>query len=275
MNRWTTRQSLAAAALLGTASAWSAGWSGEVVERYGGEYSTDCGNPSAPRLHADAGSLSVQVGNHRMTGRNVDISVAPLGNQEPEPGREIVMLMSEIRGGHEFSWWVTRDTSGQFVKLEADPAVTSALGKALVARRFSDCDSARSQRAASEARAEIGRVAEAAAKKRADPVESRFRAAYLRALGPIAKQEEWLVAQVGRPTDDTTVTISGTRYQQLTGCKPHDCGDNNALVLYAPQTGALYGKVVVHQAPRYIGAPPPDIAGELDRRWRAEWRQGR
>jgi hypothetical protein len=183
------------------------------------------------------------------------------------------MLMSEARGGHGLSFWVHRDASGQFIEFEADPAVASALGKELVARRFLDCDVRRSARAASAARAEIQQATVAA--PAAQRGGARFRAAYLQALGPSAKQDEWLVSQVGRPTDDTSVTIAGTRYQQLTGCKPHDCGDNNALVLFAPQTGAVYGKVFVRGVPRLIGAPPPELAKALDRLWRVEWRQGR
>ena len=83
------------------------------------------------------------------------------------------------------------------------------------------------------------------------------------------------MSQVRRPTDATTVTIAGTRYPQLTGCKPHDCGDNNALVLSAPRTGAVYGKIFVRQIPSFIGEPSRAIAEELDGLWRAEWRQGR
>ncbi|MEO8523625.1 MAG: Ivy family c-type lysozyme inhibitor [Caldimonas sp.] len=273
MSARMSRVVLGTALCIVAASAWSAGWSSDEVARYGGLYSTDCSNPSAPRLRAEAGSLSVEVGGRRMTGKNVEISVAPLGNQQPEPGQEIVMLMSEVRGSHELSFWVHRQASGQFVQLEADPAVTGALGKALVARRFVDCDAGRNARVASAARAAIRAATVAAPPTQRG--ESRFRAAYLQALGPSARNEEWLVSQVGRPTDATTVTIAGTPYRQLTGCKPHDCGDNNALVLFAPQTGTVYGKVLVRGVPRLIGAPPPELARELDRLWRAEWRQGR
>ncbi len=273
MSARRSRVVLGTALCIVAASARSAGWSSDEVARYGGLYSTDCSNPSAPRLRAEAGSLSVEVGNRRMTGKNVDISVAPLGNQQLAPGQEIVMLMSEVRGGHELSFWVHREASGQFVQLEADPAVTSALGKALVAQRFLDCDVARSARVASAARAEIRRAT--VATPPAERGESGFRAAYLKALRPSDRKEEWLMSQVGRPTDATTVTIGGTPYQQLTGCKPHDCGDNNALVLFAPQTGAVYGKLLVRGVPRLIGAPPPELARVLDRLWRAEWRQGR
>jgi hypothetical protein len=276
MNAPWRRISLGVAVFVVAGSAWCTEWSGDVVNRYGGVYSVDCGDPSAPRLRAKAEALSVEVGKRRMTGKNVQISVAPFGNQLPPPGQEIVTLLSEVRDGHELSFWVHLDVSGQYVELEADAAVTSALGKELVAKRFRDCDAARSQRVAAAARAEIEHAAaEAAAKARPKPGEARFRAAYLRALGPLAKGEDWLVSEVPRPTDATTVTIAGTRYRQLTGCKPHDCGDNNALVLFAPQTGAVYGQLMVRQVPRRIGAPPPDVAAALDRLWRAEWRQGR
>ena len=268
--------SLGVAVLVVAGSAWGAEWSGDVITRYGGVYSADCGDASAPRLRATAEALIVEVGKRRMTGKNVQISVAPFGNQLPPPGQQIVTLLSEVRDGHELSFWVHLDVSGQFVELEADSAVTSALGKELVAKRFRDCDTARSQRVAAAARADIEHAAaEAAAEARPRPREARFRAAYRRALGPLAKGEDWLVSEVPRPTDAAVVTIAGTRYRQLTGCKPHDCGDNNALVLFAPETGAVYGQLMVRQVPRRIGAPSPEVAAALGRLWRAEWRQGR
>jgi Inhibitor of vertebrate lysozyme (Ivy) len=276
MNAPSPRICIGVAIFVVAEAAWCTELTGDIVNRYGGVYSTDCSDPSAARVRAGADSLSVEVANRRMTGTNVEISVSPFGNQLPPPGQEVVLLLSQVRGDHGLSFWVHRDVSGQFIQIEADPAITQALGKALVAKRFVDCDASRSQRAAEEAKADVDRAAaEAVAEARPKAGEARFRSAYLRALGPLAKGEEWLVSEVPRPTDATTVTIAGTRYRQLTGCKPHDCGDNNALVLFAPQTGAVYGQLMVRQMPRQIGAPPPEVAAALDRLWRAEWRQGR
>ena len=256
-------------------SSRSADWVPEMVTRYGGVYATDCSNPSAPRLRADTESLQVEVANRRMTGRKVQISVNPFGSQQPLPGVEVVTLLSEVRGGHELSFWVHRDTSGQFVEIEADKAVMSALGKDLVGKRFLDCDATRSERAATEAKAQVAKArADAVTLAHGQPGKARFRAAYVRALGPSAK-EAWLLSQVARPTDATTVTVAGTQYQQFTGCKPHDCGDNNALVLYAPQTDAVVGKIFVRQQSRYIGSPSAAEIEEIERLWRIEWRQGR
>lgn len=193
MNRALLRILLVASLCSATASARGADFAGDVVKRYGGVYSTDCGDPSAPRLRADAQALSVEIGNRRMTGKNVEISVAPFGNQQPPPGEEVVTLMSEVRGSHGLSFWVHRDGSGQFVQLEADKAVAAALGADVVARRFRDCDAARSQRVASDAAAEIAQAgADASAQARGKPGESRYRAAYLRAHSePAPRRSGW------------------------------------------------------------------------------------
>ena len=38
-------------------------------------------------------------------------------------------------------------------------------------------------------------------------------------------------------------------------CKPHDCYDNSALVLFSIENGVVYGKVLDRQRPLLIGAP--------------------
>jgi hypothetical protein len=263
-----------AVALVAVSSSWSADWDADAVKRYGGVYSTDCRDPSAPRALAEPAGLVVEVGKRRMTATNVQLTMTPYGNQEPAPGQEVVMLFGEVRGGHELSFWVHLDRSGQFVELQSDQAVAATLGKELLAQRFRDCDYVRSQRVALQAAAAVRADSKSGSSTRAQPGASRFKSVYLRALGA-RSTEGWLVSEVGRPTDDKTVTIDGTSYRVLTGCKPHDCGDNNALVLYAPSTDTVYGKIMVRRIESLIGAPPRTIAGELDRLWRAESRQGR
>jgi hypothetical protein len=69
------------------------------------------------------------------------------------------------------------------------------------------------------------------------------------------------------------VTIDGIAYRMGSGCKPHDCHDNNVVVPQSPDDGTVYGKVLVANGVSFIGGPTPAIQRELDRLWRAEWRQ--
>lgn len=101
--------------------------------------------------------------------------------------------------------------------------------------------------------------------------DARFRAAYSAALGPKAKTA-WL-AKLDNSALVRTVTVGGVAYQVATPCKPHDCADNNMLVMYAPASGTVVG--MLHEKGRgtLIGAPAPALAAEVEKLWRKEFRQ--
>ena len=71
--------------------------------------------------------------------------------------------------------------------------------------------------------------------------DAKFRPAYAAALGARARTP-WL-AKLDNSALVRSVTVSGVAYQVVTPCKPHDCADNNMLVMYAPSTGAVVGKL--------------------------------
>jgi hypothetical protein len=56
-------------------------------------------------------------------------------------------------------------------------------------------------------------------------------------------------------------------------CKNHDCGENNAVLLYSAAQRLMYGKIFQHDKATLIGAPSAPVAAELDRLWLAGWRQ--
>ncbi len=99
-----------------------------------------------------------------------------------------------------------------------------------------------------------------------------FKTAYLRALGPLAR-EYWLIDMDG-PGDQQIVPVSGTRMLQVTVCKPHDCGDNAMMVVYSPATRALYGFVTVARRRTTLGQPPAALLPDLQRLWHAAWPMG-
>jgi hypothetical protein len=101
--------------------------------------------------------------------------------------------------------------------------------------------------------------------------DPRFKAAYLGALGPKAK-ERWL-AQMSNSSLVRKVSVGGDEYQVATPCKPHDCGDNNLLLLYSPARGVVYGKLFEKGRSTPLGQPNAAMSAELDRMWNKEFRQ--
>lgn len=101
--------------------------------------------------------------------------------------------------------------------------------------------------------------------------DSRFRSAYVAALGPKAKLT-W-AARLSNSAPIRPQTFEAVVYQVATPCKPHDCADHNLMLLYAPASGRVYGHL--HEAGRVtlIGQPSPALGRELGRLWKQEFRQ--
>ncbi len=99
----------------------------------------------------------------------------------------------------------------------------------------------------------------------------KFKAAYTEALGSRAK-ERWL-AGMSNSAPVRTVSLAGQAYQVATPCKPHDCADNNLLLLYAPASGKVYGHLLERGRVTLIGQPDPGLTLELGRLWKQEFRQ--
>ncbi len=99
----------------------------------------------------------------------------------------------------------------------------------------------------------------------------QFKAAYFSALGPKTK-DKWLstLANSGQVRAEK---IAGDTWQVVTPCKPHDCGDNNLLLLWAPAKGVVVGKLFEKGKTTLVGAPSPAMAVELERLWKAEFRR--
>lgn len=101
--------------------------------------------------------------------------------------------------------------------------------------------------------------------------DPKFKTAYLAAIGPKAK-ERWL-ATMTNSSLVRKVSVGGDEYQVATPCKPHDCGDNNLLLLYSPAKGVVYGKLFEKGRSTPIGRPDAAMTAELDRMWNKEFRQ--
>ncbi len=99
----------------------------------------------------------------------------------------------------------------------------------------------------------------------------KFKAAYVSALGNHAKQP-WL-ARLSNSALVREVKLGGHTWQVATPCKPHDCADNNLLLLYAPATGMVHAKLYEKGRSTLLGSPDAAMAAELDKLWKKEFRQ--
>ncbi len=267
-------------AVLALAPSWAqSGLNADVVQRYGGLYALDCANPRSPRVRVEAAALMVEQGNQRLSARGPQAAFSYFGQSAP-PGF-FVALMGQVQGRHEMVFLVHGDAQGQYIEINGSPTVMANLGP-LGKGRFRSCDAAVNQRVIAERREE--EKAQAAARA---PVASgtaqwpselirdpAFKPVYTRALGPLARQP-WLARMEGPETGLLRETVAGVAYQLAAFCKAHDCGDNNAVVLYDAPRARVYGLVHLAGRNQLIGAPPPPVAAELERLWRREWRQGR
>lgn len=265
--RWLLH-GVAAACVAAGAPAWSQGaLDADALKLYGGTYSSECSNSAAPRLRVVADTLMVEAGTKRMTGRNVQAAYSFFG-QSPPPNYQVALL-SEVRGGAQLIFIVYRDKSGQYIMLEGDPQVQAALGKGLLTPRYHRCGDASRASVAASAGAIPSDPLVGPAELLKDP---KFKSAYYKALGPKIKQS-WLAKLDGPSPPVRTVKVDGAEYQLVSACKNHDCGDNNTVLLYSAATGVVYGKIFERGKTTLIGAPSSALAAELERVWKAEWRQ--
>ena len=243
----------------------------DSIRLWGGTYSTNCGNPAAPRLRVVSDALMVEQNNKRLTGRNVQAQHSYYGNSPPPDFQ--VALVGEVRRDVQLLFEVYQDKSGLYITVAGDRDVQAALGKALLGQKYRSCDAPRRPATPPPAPA-------AASAPGGEPMvnpwdllqDPKFKSAYYRALGPKVK-EGWLADLDGPATPTTKMNVAGNEYVFAKSCKNHDCGDNNVVLLYSAAQGKVYGKVFERRRASFIGNPSPAVAAELDRLWVAEWRQ--
>lgn len=264
----------AAAAMLAMAPVWAqGGLDADTLKAFGGTYSTDCGNAKLPFLRVAADALIVDPQGTRLTGQNVQAAAAFFG-QSPPPNYRMT-LMSEVRGGSQLLFIVFRDTAGQYITIDGDAKVRTALGSAQLKSKFRHCapqapenSSQPPKKGALPPNKSIDEPMLGPTALLKDP---KFRSLYYRALGPKVS-EAWLAKLDGPAPPMKRVKVVSVDYTLASACKNHDCGDNNAVLLYSPNRSVVYGKIFQRGRTTLIGAPPPAVAAELDRLWLAEWR---
>lgn len=247
---------------------------GGVIARFGGTYSTECGNPSAPRVRVLPDALLVEGNNRRVVGADPQASYSYLGNSPPRSFE--VALLSQVRGMPELLFMVSSDLGGNYIEVEADPKIRASLG-AKPGQKYRQCEAtlaigppppAPSQPPAPpKAPAAVADDADGAARLVAEP---RFGRTWRAMLGPLAR-EPWIANMNGPSPPPRWVDAVGNRYVFNAFCKPHDCSDNNAVQLYNPGEEHIFGLVHRVSGETLLGNPSPAITSELRRLWRAEW----
>jgi hypothetical protein len=102
-------------------------------------------------------------------------------------------------------------------------------------------------------------------------LDAKIKAAYYKALGKLTS-EPWLAKLDGPSPQNKRIAVAGADYVLVSSCKNHDCAENNAVLLYSPGQAVMYGKVYQRGKSTLIGGPPPEVAAELERLWKIEWR---
>lgn len=256
------------------------GFNADVMKNYGGVYAIDCANPQSPRLRVEPQAMAVEQGNLRLVAQQVQAAYSYFG-QSP-PAGYLVALMGQVKQQHSLLFVVYGDAKGQYIRIDGDKPVLVNLGPVLARASYRSCDAATNQRVAGQARQEQQAqkdaqkpVAAGQAKYPSELIrDPRFKAAYLKALGPLAR-ERWLTAVNGPAPELAPMRLEGADYQMAAFCKPHDCGDNNAVMLYDAAGGRVQGLVYQGGRASLVGGPSRPLAGELERIWRQQWRQGR
>jgi hypothetical protein len=109
----------------------------ESLKRYGGIYSPDCGNASAPRVRIAADGLEIGSGNRKMRTRPTMDSYTSFGGAPTSPvpeGYQVEFI------GDDFSIYVFEDAKGLHVPLQDYvPAAAPIVGAQAMKLRFGRC----------------------------------------------------------------------------------------------------------------------------------------
>lgn len=221
----------------------------------------------------------VEQGNRRLVAQNVQAAYSYFGNSPP-PGYRVV-LMGQVRSQHSMLFVMYGDARGQYIQIDADPPVLANLGPLLAKARFNSCDAAANQRSAQETQTEqqaaVAAQAPVAASQATHPSElvrdKRFKAAWIKALGPLSRQR-WLAGLEGPAPEIRREPLAGQTWLVAATCKPRDCQDNSAVLVYDAAAGRVHGLVVRSGVSTLVGAPPEPLGTELHSLWRQTWRKG-
>ena len=257
----------------------------DVFKAFGGTYQSDCANAKSSKVTLFEDAIVYLAGKKRIAGANLQMQSSFFGNSPPEGYLTTFSAETSDGKGMDLSLW--EDATGRYATVDGHPDLFDA--KTAGKTKFRMCTTSKPKTEATkeavrtdEASTSVGTAAEVTAADLPDDqvyawdmVETRpkFKTAWLKVLGSRSKTE-WLATLRGPGSQNTKVTVDGQEYLQVGSCKPHDCGDNNVIILWSEPRNALYA--MVHEAGRstHLGKPPANVAKQLGALWRKEFRSG-
>ena len=261
---WIEAPGFALAVLaLGAPAASLAALDPATDRRVAGVFSNACGDRTQVMIRLYGDVLDIEKGALAVKAKRLQVAkAAPVGAPVPD---FLAVVRGEVAGGDGVELVLSHGAKGLFARIDGGAKSLAPLGPGVIGQVVRHCDPNRN--------ALPGVPPPAAALQSSDLLrDPRFKAAYLQALGPLAK-EDWLVRMSGPGTELRKVKVNGQDFALAAVCKPHDCADHNTVLLWTPKPGVLHGLVFQKGRSTLIGSPPPAMAQDLQRLWAAEWRK--
>jgi hypothetical protein len=234
----------------------------DFLENYGGSYMIDCADPASAKATVFDTTLEFLDGARRIAGSNADVASSYFGNSPPESF--LLALLSDLPDAGQMIWMVYQDESGMYLTIEGDGEAMEAAGTSFAGQKFYRCDGAPPRTMTPEAPQRNYELHELSAA--GILMYTGARAAYYKALGPLI-EEAWLAELDGPSSENSYVVVDGAEYLRAFCCMNHDCYENNVVFLYSARQNLVYGKVYQSGKSTLIGAPPPEVAKDLERLW--------
>ena len=231
----------------------------------GGVFSNACGDRSQVMIRLYGDTLDVERAGVAVKANRLKSDRKPPA--APPVADFAATVRGQVKGGGEVSLTITHNARGLFARIDGSEQALAPLGAGVVGQVVRHCDPNRN--------ALPGTLPPGAAAMQY-PVDllkdARFKAAYTKALGPLAK-EPWLTNLTGPASENRPLTVAGSAYTLASSCKPHDCYDHNLVLLWQAAEGKVYGLVQQQGRQTPIGAPPAAVANELPKIWAREFRR--
>lgn len=174
-------------------------------------------------------------------------------------------MRGEVKGGDGLVLVLTHNAKGLFARIDGGAKSLAPLGAGVIGQTIRHCDPNRNALPGAPPPPSLP-----------GPVDllkdARFKAAYVAALGPLAR-EPWLTRLDGPAPESRRVKLSGTDYLLASTCKPHDCYDHSLVLLWQAQQSQVLGLVQQRGRKTLLGKPPPEAARELEKLWAAQFRK--
>lgn len=234
----------------------------DVERQVGGVFSNACGNAAQPMVRLYGDTMSIEIGARKVAASKFRTLRKP--PMSPAPADFKVAFEGDVPGGDGLLFVLTHNKDGLFVTIVGGAKSLAPLGPGIQGQRIRHCDPNRNALPGTP-------PPEAAMGPTALLDDPKFKTLYLKALGALAK-EPWLSRMDGPAPANKRVKVAGQDYTLASVCKPHDCRDNNMVLLYGQAQSVVYVYVHTRKGGQTLGSPPPAVASELAQLWKKEWR---